>query len=169
MLTMDWKDLQYRKPKPISKKVKKTKSSQVVHVKYSLVKSDFSASSWRDYKEWLKEQRLKEELQKKALERSKKKKPKSCPQRKKKLNSGSGNSLKSKRMSYEEQLKDKRWLKKRKEVLDKKGYICSNCGSKFGLEIHHLKYKKDKMAWEYPMSNFVVLCRKCHKKMHGLA
>lgn len=157
---MNYKDLQY--------KYSKRKSSKLKNEKYQLTKGNFSASTWKDYKDWLKEQRLKEEIQKKVQNRSKRKKVDNCQLKKKKINSEAGNNLKSNHMSYDEQLKDERWLKKRKEVLDKKGYVCSDCGSRFNLEVHHLEYKKGKKAWEYPMSNFVVLCRNCHKKIHGL-
>lgn len=155
MLTMNYQGLgdKYSKPKKES---------------YKLGKKYFSASTWKDYKEWMKEQEENEELKKKLSKALKKKRVKNCPSKKKKSNSGSGNSLKSKAMLYTEQLKDERWLKKRKEVMDKKGYICAKCGSRYGLQVHHLKYKSGKMAWEYPMSNFIVLCEKCHKEIHNL-
>ena len=154
MLTMNYQDLQYEYGK---KKKKGKKQKTLTNDNYKLGKDFFNASTWKDYKDLCKEQELKEKLQK----RSKKKKCKATKTKSKK-------QVKRKPMTYEEQLKDERWLKKRKEVLDTKGYICSNCGSMFGLQVHHLKYKYGKMAWEYPMSNFVVLCDKCHKKIHNL-
>ena len=165
MFTMNWNDLQYRKPKPIKKKVKQRKWSQVVSVKYPLGKTDFSASSWEEYQEWIKKQK---KLQEKAQNRSKKKKGKTTKAKAEKLVKTPGNSVKRKPMTYEEQLKDERWQKKRKEVLDAKGYACAICGKRSDLQIHHLEYKSGKMAWEYPMSNFVVLCSKHHKEIHNI-
>lgn len=133
----------------------------LVNEEYKLGRSYFSSSAWKEYKDWVKEQ-------KKAQNRSKKKGVGRCPPVMKKPNRKAGNGLKSNSLTYEEQLKDERWLKKRKEVLESKGYICADCGSRYDLQVHHLEYKHGKMAWDYPMSNFVVLCSRCHKKMHGL-
>ena len=54
METMNWKDLQYRKPRAINKKVKQNKGSQAVHVKCPFVRTTFSASDWVDYQQWTK-------------------------------------------------------------------------------------------------------------------
>lgn len=123
---------------------------------YKLTKKYFSPSTWKEYKDWLKEER------KKAKTQAKPKKKKKTVQKKKGVKP-------KKKLSYQEQLKDERWLKKRKEVLDTKGYICCNCGSRFGLQVHHLKYEKGKMAWEYSLDNLVVLCEECHRKIHNLS
>ncbi len=115
---------------------------------YKLKKSDFSASTWKEYKDWLKSQLKEEKIKKKAQKPSKKKPCKTS---------------KPKKLSYTDQLKDERWLEKRKEVLNTKGYVCCQCGSKYNLQIHHLRYEKGKMAWEYPMGDLIVLCEKCHE------
>lgn len=122
---------------------------------YKLTKKYFSASTWKAYKDWLREER------KKAKVQAKPKKKKKVVQKKKTVKP-------KKKLSYQEQLKDERWLKKRKEVLDTKGYICCNCGARFGLQVHHIKYEKGKMAWEYSLDDLVVLCEECHKKIHNL-
>lgn len=163
MLTMNYKDLQYKYSKP-----KKGKQNTLANENYKLTKYYFTASTWKDYKDWLKEQELKQKLQEKAQKRLKKKKCKTTKAKGKKLVKTSGTEAKRKPMTYEEQLKDERWLKKRKQVLDTKGYVCANCGKTVGLQVHHLEYKHGKLAWEYPMSNFVVLCETCHKKIHNL-
>ena len=69
-------------------------------------------------------------------------------------------------LSYQEQLKDSRWVKKREEVFKAKGYVCCKCGCKNNLQVHHLKYKDGKMAWEYPLKDLIVLCEKCHSEVH---
>lgn len=67
---------------------------------------------------------------------------------------------------YHEQLIDKRWLKRRKEVFQVKGRKCSICGSTINLQVHHLRYLNNKYAWEYKMKDLVVLCHDCHKRKH---
>ena len=71
-------------------------------------------------------------------------------------------------MSYQEQLKDKRWLRRREEIFKKKGSFCSKCGSKHNLNIHHLRYIYGHMAWEYKDKDLIVLCSDCHEKVHGI-
>ena len=78
---------------------------------------------------------------------------------------GSGNTLKS-NLTYQEQLKDERWKEKRLKILKKFNFKCCLCGCSENLNIHHLVYKKGKMAWEYCDSNYIVLCKDCHKKVH---
>lgn len=73
-----------------------------------------------------------------------------------------------KKLSYKEQLKDPRWLAFREKVFKIKGMKCEHCNSTFNLQIHHPKYKENKMAWEYSINEVVVLCRKCHVAEHNL-
>lgn len=67
---------------------------------------------------------------------------------------------------YQNQLLDKRWLKKREQVFKLKGRKCSVCGTIHNLQIHHLRYLDNKYAWEYKMKDLVVLCDSCHKRKH---
>lgn len=112
----------------------------------------FSASSWIDYKDWLKEQKTKD-----VIIESKKKKNKRKP--------------KSKTVNfsreYKEQLKHPFWFKKRKEILKRDDYKCRLCGSKQNLQVHHIKYINDKMAWEYKNKYLITLCDVCHNKVHS--
>lgn len=70
-------------------------------------------------------------------------------------------------MTYEEQLRDPRWKKLRDHIVSCDGE-CRYCGSKEGLQCHHIKYEAGKMAWEYPFSNFITLCRRCHAMQYGI-
>ena len=63
-------------------------------------------------------------------------------------------------------LKDNRWINKRKKVKDKVKNKCSNCGFEGVLDVHHLYYIKGKHLWEYPYKALVALCRGCHTKWH---
>ena len=42
----------------------------------------------------------------------------------------------------------------------KLGNKCSKCGSKEKLEIHHFNYR------DFTIGNCLLLCQKCHKKIH---
>ena len=91
---------------------------------------------------------------------SKRKKEKEQEERKKQL-------LKERPfIPYKNQLKDKRWLKKRAKVLRTKGYKCERCGADKNLIVHHLKYERNKYAWEYPITDLMVLCQCCHEEIH---
>lgn len=67
---------------------------------------------------------------------------------------------------YGEQLKDQRWLYIRERILERDKWNCCNCGSKRNLQVHHRRYIKGRMAWEYNDEFLVTLCDKCHKKVH---
>lgn len=67
---------------------------------------------------------------------------------------------------YDIQLSDKRWIKRRNEVLQIKGKRCSVCGTIKNLHVHHIRYLPNKYAWEYKMKDLVVLCKDCHQKAH---
>lgn len=70
-------------------------------------------------------------------------------------------------ISYENQLKDPRWIKKRDEILKRDCYECFNCGDNYNnLEVHHIRYFKNKYAWEYSNNHLITLCRDCHKIEH---
>ena len=74
MLTMNWKDLQYKRPKQVKKKVIQKKGSQVVNVKYPLGKTKFSASDWEEYQQWIKQQKKLQQSKEKPSKPKKKKK-----------------------------------------------------------------------------------------------
>lgn len=163
MLTINYKDLQYRHSKP--KKGKK-QSQFIINEQYSLTKSNFTVSEWKDYKEWLKEQRQKEKLQKKAQEPSKKKKGKTTKVNKRKATGEHKKTIDNKTI-YKQQLEHPLWAKKRKTILERDNHTCQLCGSKEHLHIHHTIYKKGNKAWEYSNSVLITLCEECHKKVHS--
>lgn len=65
-------------------------------------------------------------------------------------------------MTYEEQLADPRWQKKRLKVLERDKWTCTKCGDKkTQLEVHHRKYK-GKKAWNTPLRDLKTHCSVCH-------
>ena len=70
-------------------------------------------------------------------------------------------------MSYADLLKDPRWQRKRLEVLEAAGWKCSSCDeSTRELHVHHKRYIKGKMPWEYEWEDLIVLCKPCHDRWH---
>lgn len=157
MLTMNYQDLQYRYSKQ-----KKKKQSQLKDEKYKLTKGNFSASTWKDYKEWIKEQKLKEKPSKP------KKKKKSIITKAKGQNAVKGlKKALTRKEQYYQELKDKRWKDKSLQIMKRDGFKCALCGSKHNLQVHHIEYIKGKKAWEHPTSVLITLCEDCHKKVHS--
>lgn len=70
-------------------------------------------------------------------------------------------------IDYNDQLKDKRWKSFRKFVFEVRGRKCEICGATRDLHVHHLKYRKVR-AWEYTVNEVIVVCKSCHKKIHGI-
>lgn len=71
-------------------------------------------------------------------------------------------------MHYVGQLSDARWKAFREFVFVVRGEKCETCGNTTNLQVHHLQYRNYAMAWEYNCNEVVVLCRNCHKKIHGI-
>jgi hypothetical protein len=72
-------------------------------------------------------------------------------------------------VSYSDLLGDRRWQQKRLEVFNVVGWKCQRCGSQDNavqLHVHHKRYINGRMPWQYPVSAFLVLCDRCHKKEH---
>ena len=71
-------------------------------------------------------------------------------------------------MTYSQKLNDPRWLAVREQVLVRDGRRCANDPRhRMPLEVHHRQYARGREPWEYPLSNFVTLCRDCHVAEHG--
>jgi 5-methylcytosine-specific restriction endonuclease McrA len=70
-------------------------------------------------------------------------------------------------MTYEEQLKDSRWIAKRNEIKKRDNNECKMCASKKQLQVHHSKYKFGSLAWEYDNRYLITVCESCHKLFHG--
>ena len=63
------------------------------------------------------------------------------------------------------------WKEFRDSVIELDGYKCTSCGrnqSEVVLQVHHLKYIKGRMPWEYGTKECRTLCKGCHASMHGI-
>lgn len=70
-------------------------------------------------------------------------------------------------MTYEEQLQDPRWKKRRQEIIDMNWGYCTCCGTSKNIQVHHKRYFDGLMAWEYPNSLLTTLCANCHALEHN--
>jgi hypothetical protein len=71
---------------------------------------------------------------------------------------------------YAALLRDPKWQARRKQILKRAHSRCEQCG-KDGpkLDVHHRRYRKGHMPWEYPDMDLVALCSDCHAAAHGKA
>ena len=70
-------------------------------------------------------------------------------------------------MTYREQLLHPNWQRKRLEILQRDDFHCQCCyDSDSTLHVHHKRYVKGRMAWEYPNDELVTLCEGCHGVVH---
>lgn len=70
-------------------------------------------------------------------------------------------------MTYDEQLKDPRWLIKAEKIKKRDNYSCQLCMKGKDLQAHHKTYLPGLMAWEYDDHYLITLCDGCHNKQHG--
>ena len=54
----------------------------------------------------------------------------------------------------------------RKDVFERDGYLCTNCGAKGILHAHHIKEFAKYPELRFDVSNGVTLCVPCHKIVH---
>lgn len=71
--------------------------------------------------------------------------------------------------TYSDLLRDPRWQKARLKKLEAAEWRCEACmdgGST--LHVHHKRYIKGRMPWEYEQALLVVLCESCHEAQHDM-
>lgn len=69
-------------------------------------------------------------------------------------------------LSYKEQLNHPLWKRKVDEILNLHGYKCAICGSEYHkLDVHHLCYLPDALAWEYENELLIPVCKKHHYQL----
>lgn len=71
------------------------------------------------------------------------------------------------KMTYAQQLKHPNWQRVRLQMLEAAGWKCEECSAaEQMLHVHHKRYIKGRMAWEYSQSELQVLCADCHEEHH---
>jgi hypothetical protein len=70
-------------------------------------------------------------------------------------------------MAYAEYLLTPEWDAKRRRALSLAGHMCQHCFARDAeLHVHHLNYNS--FRGEEKDSDLTVLCKKCHRKEHGI-
>lgn len=71
------------------------------------------------------------------------------------------------KLSYAEQLRHPFWQRKRLCVLERAGWSCELCGATDKtLNVHHKRYVKGALAWEYEDAELASYCEDCHASEH---
>ncbi|MBC7203943.1 MAG: hypothetical protein H5U29_10570 [Pusillimonas sp.] len=68
--------------------------------------------------------------------------------------------------TYKEALEDERWKEKAERIKIRALRRCEDCGVSGSLQAHHCYYARKyegMKPWEYPLSAFRALCKKCHE------
>lgn len=58
--------------------------------------------------------------------------------------------------------KDSRWPALRLQALRRDGWKCTECGSKYRLEVHHVQSVRTHPELAFTLANLAVLCAPCH-------
>lgn len=70
-------------------------------------------------------------------------------------------------LTYREQYLHPNWQRKRLESLEAAGFACEVCGdTERTLNVHHKRYVKGRMVWEYEPNELQCLCEACHLEHH---
>ena len=67
-------------------------------------------------------------------------------------------------MNYYTYLHTPEWHVRRADALERAGHRCEECGTPYGLQVHHIDYRR---LGREAAHDLMVLCRECHKRMHG--
>lgn len=76
-------------------------------------------------------------------------------------------------MTFAEQYRHPKWQEKRLEAFQRVKELdgalyCERCyDTESQLHVHHKRYVKGRMIWEYPATELEVLCDSCHETAHA--
>lgn len=72
-------------------------------------------------------------------------------------------------ISWSEQYRHPLWQKKRLEAMTAADFVCQHCfDGETQLHVHHKRYVKGRMVWEYEINELEVLCEPCHEEAHAM-
>jgi hypothetical protein len=63
------------------------------------------------------------------------------------------------------------WKEYSKGIIESDGSRCAICGrsnDEVILQVHHKKYIKNKLPWEYASKDCITICKGCHAAEHGI-
>lgn len=65
-----------------------------------------------------------------------------------------------------EKYRDRRWQKKRLEIMERDGWRCRDCDGDDTtvLNVHHHYYDRGADPWDYPDDALITLCEPCHER-----
>jgi 5-methylcytosine-specific restriction endonuclease McrA len=66
-------------------------------------------------------------------------------------------------MAYRRELKDPRWIAKRKQILARDKKKCTICNGNENLHVHHLYYIPKLKPWEYDDEGLKTVCDLHHE------
>lgn len=70
---------------------------------------------------------------------------------------------------YAELLLRPEWKERRLQILKRDNYTCQRCGVRGKkMNVHHLRYDKSVMPWEYDDKDLITLCEECHEIVHNI-
>ena len=70
-------------------------------------------------------------------------------------------------IAWSDQYKHPNWQRKRLEAMEASHFACEDCGdTERTLNVHHQRYVKGRMVWEYELAELMVLCEPCHQAQH---
>jgi hypothetical protein len=70
-------------------------------------------------------------------------------------------------MEWKDQYRHPNWQRKRLEALEAADYTCQRCyDTETQLHVHHKRYVKGRLVWEYGLDELDVLCVSCHDETH---
>lgn len=76
--------------------------------------------------------------------------------------------------TYQKLLADPRWKERSRQVMERDGFKCRNCGNIDSLQVHHRQYHFRVIAgihaepWNYEDKYLITLCSSCHESGHRL-
>lgn len=71
-------------------------------------------------------------------------------------------------MTYAEQLRHPNWQRRRLQILERDGWMCTACLARDReLHVHHKLYVKGRLTWEYADDELRTLCKPCHDNWHA--
>lgn len=62
---------------------------------------------------------------------------------------------------------DNRWTKARQRAVDRDDGRCQICGSRRGIEVHHLNSAQHFPSLRFLLRNLICLCGRCHRGFHS--